>query len=244
MAADREKRFLVIYSGVLTAVFAGTVLWGCAAVTKKPRFDEIDVQRINVIEPDGTVRLVVANKARFPGSFFGGKEIPRTDRQTAGLLFVNDDGIEMGGLTFEGTKNKAGQIVANGHLSFDQYDQDQVFAIDAGQAGTARQTMVVISDRGDYPLHELFDELARANSLPPEQRQAATKKFVETHPGDHPRVLLGRAADRSAILRMKDTEGRDRIVMKVLADGAPVLQFLDENGRVVEELPRVPSGGR
>jgi hypothetical protein len=43
---------------------------------------------------------------------------------------------------------------------------------------------------------------------------------------------------------MKDTEGRDRIVMKVLADGAPVLQFLDENGKVVEELPRVPSGGR
>ena len=190
MAADREKRFLVIYSGILTAVFAGTVFWGCAALTKKPRFDEIDVQRINVIEPNGTVRLVVANKAKFPGSFFGGKEIPRTDRQTAGLLFVNDDGIEMGGLTFEGTKNKDG-LAANGHLSFDQYDQDQVFAIDAGQEGMARQTMVVISDRGDYPLHESFDEMARAKSLPPEQRQAATKKFVETHPGDHPAFCLG-----------------------------------------------------
>jgi hypothetical protein len=106
MPADREKRFLVIYSGVLTAVFAGTVFWGCASMTRKPRFDEIDVQRINIIEPDGTVRLVVANKARFPGSFFGNKEIPRTDRQTAGLLFVNDDG-NMGY-----KKKKDGQIAA------------------------------------------------------------------------------------------------------------------------------------
>lgn len=244
MAADWEKRLLVIYSGVLTAVFAGTVAWGCASVMKKPRFDQIDVQRINVIEPDGTVRLVIANRAKFPGSFFGGKEIPRSDRQTAGLLFINDDGIEMGGLSFEGAKNKGGQIAGNGHLSFDQYDQDQIFAIDAGQVGTAKQSMVVISDRGDYPLHESFDELVQTKSLPPAQRQAAMEKFVQTHPGDHPRVRLGRAADKSASLRLEDTEGRDRIVMKVVADGTPVLQFLDENGTVIEELPRRPSGGR
>jgi hypothetical protein len=70
------------------------------------------------------------------------------------------------------------------------------------------------------------------------------KKFVETHPGDHPRVQLGRAADNSAVLRMEDTEGRDRIVMKVDADGAPVLQFLDQNGKVVDELPRTPNTAR
>jgi hypothetical protein len=43
---------------------------------------------------------------------------------------------------------------------------------------------------------------------------------------------------------MKDAEGHDRIVMKVVADGAPVLQFLDESGKVVEQLPRNPGGGR
>jgi hypothetical protein len=64
----------------------------------------------------------------------------------------------MGGLIFDGAKSKDGQISGNGHLSFDQYDQDQVFAIDAGQDGTAKQTMLVISDRGDYPLHESLEE--------------------------------------------------------------------------------------
>jgi len=33
----------------------------------------------------------------------------------------------MGGLTFDGWKDKNGKIQNNGHLSFDQYMQDQVF---------------------------------------------------------------------------------------------------------------------
>jgi hypothetical protein len=243
MEADWKQRFLVIYSGVLTAVFTGSVIFGCAAATKRARFDQIDVQRINVIEPDGTVRLVISDKTRFPGSYFEGKELRRTDRQDTGLLFMNEEGTEMGGLTFDGAKGKDGHITSSGHLSFDQYDQDQVLAFDADQEGTEKQTMLTISDRGEYPLHESLDDYARIKTLPEGQRQAAIKAFRETHPGDHPRILLGRESDKSALLRMKDTEGRDRIVMKVAADGSPLLQFLDESGRVVEQLPRNPGAG-
>ena len=242
--SDWTQRFLMIYSGVLTVVFAASVISGCVSATTKTSFGEINVQRINVVEPDGTPRLVISNKARFPGSFFNGKETRRPDRPTTGLLFMNDEGTEMGGLIFDGAKGKDGQIASSGHLSFDQYDQDQLFAIDADQEGATKTTMLVISDRGDYSFHDALDEILRMNSLPQEQRQAARKRFFETHPGDHPRLVLGRAADKSAILRMKDAEGRDRIVMKVVADGAPVLQFLDESGKVVEQLPRNPDGGR
>jgi hypothetical protein len=238
MAVDRGTRFLVIYSGMLTAVFAGTVITACATTAKKARFDEIDVQRINVIEPDGTMRLVISDKAKFPGSFFQGKEVSRPDRQATGLLFLNDEGTEMGGLTFDGAKGKDGQVRSDGHLSFDQYDQDQVFALDAGQEGTSKPTMLVISDRGDWPLHKAFDEITRIKALPTQESQAAMKKFVESHPGNQTRLVLGRASDKSAVLRLEDTEGRDRIVMKVGGDGTPILQFLDENGKVVDELPR------
>ena len=51
------RNFLAIYAGVLTVVFTLTVLTG-ATQNRKARFGEIDVERINVIEPDGTVRLV------------------------------------------------------------------------------------------------------------------------------------------------------------------------------------------
>jgi hypothetical protein len=58
------------------------VISGCVAATKRTSFDEINVQRINVIEPDVTPRLVISNKAKFPGSFFNGKETRRPDRPT------------------------------------------------------------------------------------------------------------------------------------------------------------------
>ena len=82
-----HPRFLAVYSGVLTLVFAVTVVLGIRngalslrAVHANERektatFDEITVERINVVEPDGTPRLVIAAKGRFPGSIFKGKKI-------------------------------------------------------------------------------------------------------------------------------------------------------------------------
>jgi hypothetical protein len=53
-------------------------------------------------------------------------------------------------------------------------------------------------------------------------------------------LFLGRKADRSAALILKDPEGRDRIVLKVGTDGAPSLQFLDASGKVLNEMPERP----
>src|SRR5207245_8129431 len=134
MEFTSKQWFLEIYAGVLTAVFAITVFGGFAGA-RKTTFDEIDVHRINVVEPDGTLRLVISDQAKFPGSFVHGKEIARPDRQDTGLLFLNEEGTEMGGLTFDGRKGKDGDIQNDGHLRFDQYMQTQVFSIDAGQDG-------------------------------------------------------------------------------------------------------------
>jgi hypothetical protein len=63
-----NPRFLTIYSGVLTIVFAVTVLTGAAA-SRNQSFGTITVRRINVVEPDGTVRLTISNRADFPGAW-------------------------------------------------------------------------------------------------------------------------------------------------------------------------------
>jgi hypothetical protein len=82
-------------------VFAGTVLSGFADKSKVVRFEELDVQRLNLVEPDGTLRMVISDKARFPGAIIRGKEHAHT-RPDAGLLFFNDEGTEDGGLIFSG----------------------------------------------------------------------------------------------------------------------------------------------
>jgi hypothetical protein len=49
-------------------------------------FDELTVHRINIVEPDGTPRLIISDKAEFAGEFYHEKEISRPDRQdSAGI---------------------------------------------------------------------------------------------------------------------------------------------------------------
>jgi hypothetical protein len=68
-------QILLAYSCVLSTVF-GIVLVSGAAPFRTKTFDEIQVHRINVVEPDGTLRMVISNRARLPGVIVKGKEQP------------------------------------------------------------------------------------------------------------------------------------------------------------------------
>jgi hypothetical protein len=231
-----SQRFLAIYSGVLTVVFAVTLICGFAA-PRNQTFDQITVHRINLVEPDGTPRLIISDRAEFPGAFMRGKEYPRPDRgDAAGMLFMNDEASEMGGLIWGGLKAEDGKIENYGHLSFDKYEQDQIFSIDSGQDGSEKFSAIRISERGDYPIQDAFEAKSRIDKLPQGQQQDEWKKFFATHTGDANRIYLGRSPDKSASLRIKDEQGRDRLVLRVNAEGDPVIQLLDANGKVTSEL--------
>ena len=77
--------------------------------------------------------MVISNKAEFPGIIIKGKETPHPDRRRPACCSSMTKATENGGLIFGGSKDKQGKITSYGHLSFDQYEQDQVFTIDAGE---------------------------------------------------------------------------------------------------------------
>ena len=235
-----SRRFLAVYSLALTILFTLFVLYGFAHAAPAQNFDEITVHRINVVTPDGTIRLILTNTASSPGIFIKNKEYPHPrGRKGAGLLFFDEEGTEDGGLAYGIEKDKNGRVVASdGHLSFDQYMQDQIFTIDAGRDGDKKFSLVRMDDRGDYPITETLDAVTRISKLPRDQQEAEFKKFIETHPGDHPRVILGRARDGGSVLQLKDAEGRDRLVLRVAPEGTPKLQFLDAAGKIINELPQ------
>ena len=117
--------FLSIYTGVVTAVLCFVLLVAAAPRMRTATFDQIDVQRVNVREPDGTLRMVIANHARLPGIIVRGKE-QSFDRPQAGIIFYNDEGSENGGLIFGGRKNAKGEVIdSGGAISFDRYDGNQ-----------------------------------------------------------------------------------------------------------------------
>lgn len=231
------QRFLVIYSGVLTAVFAATVLVGFTRSQGTMHLDQLDVHRINVTEPDGTLRMVISDRARFPGVIVKGHDHP-FKRPYGGMLFYNDEGTENGGLVFGGSRRKDGTESSWGHLSFDRYEQDQTLVLEAGQDKTGRTDQLAFVDRPDVPITGLLRVLGEKSSA---QRTAEIRAFVKAHPS-HRRLVLARLPDKSVQIGLTDPQGRPRIVMKVAADGTPSIRLLDAHGKVVGQL--VPRSAR
>jgi hypothetical protein len=254
-----HPRFLMVYSGVLTIVFAATVGLGirngvsilhpvhAEEVGKQATFDEITVQRINVVEPDGTPRLVIADKGKFPGSFFKGREGSRADRVgEAGMLFMNDEGTENGGLIFGGYQGSDGVAHSWGHLSFDEYEQDQSMSLDTGQDGEDRHAAIQISDNGSGRITpEVLAAFAAVKSMPADtaehvaQKKKALAALLVKYPIVlHPRAYLGRDEDKGSSLRLADAQGKDRIILRVGNDGTPEMEFLDASGKVTARWPK------
>ena len=226
----------MIYSGVLTAVFAVALLGGMVTHPQESKFDEINVQRINVWEPDGTLRTVISNKARFPGLIIRGKEY-RHPRSQAGMLFFNDEGTENGGLIFGGHKDKDGKIIdSGGSLTFDQYEQDQIVQIEGSHHSNGHFAGLVVFDRPDRPIEKDLQESPKIESMPPTEREKLMAQRVKSNYYGAARIKVARTDDGAAGISLCDARGRPRIVMQVRMDGLSSLKFLDADGKVLNEL--------
>ena len=257
-----SPRFLAAYSGILTVTFLFTVSLaithdriGLHRVsgaeqhdTRHSDFDQLTIHRLNIVEPDGTPRLVISDKAEFPGAFFNGREYARPDRQQAGMLFMNDEGTENGGMLFGGYKASDGKLHSFGHLSFDEYEQDQTLSIDTTQDGDTRDTAYQINDNV-RPTLITPDVLAAYGAVRAMPQGPERQKAMAAVRARYPMKLLGRAAlerepDQSAVLRLRDPDGHTRILLRVAADGTPTMQFLDAAGKVTHQWPETPVPGR
>jgi hypothetical protein len=198
-------KVLAVYSTVLTTLLAAFTLAG-SATAQVQRFDEIDVRRINVREPEGTLRMVISNHARLPGVIVRGKENPPVDRPQAGILFYNDEGTENGGLIFGGHRNANGEVVDSGvALSFDRYGATSQFVQLAGVQDSRNHIVGLILSDTD-----------------------AT--------GNRRRVVIGHDKEGVASVSLMDRNGKKRILLQVAPDGNPSISFLDAEGKVVNQL--------
>ncbi len=234
------QKFLTVYSAVLTLAFGGLVLTGARKPNANANFDQITVHRINVIEPDGTTRMVLSDNAEFPGAYYLGKEYPRTDRDATGMLFNDEEGTENGGLIFGGRRDKNGVTHSWGHLSFDEYQRDQTMVLESSSDGPSRNTYYALND-DDRPYSltpEFSAEWQHVKAMPPgPDRVAASKTWHAKYPGGIVnRGYFGRGRDKSVSLSLKDQQGRERLVASVGSDGTPKISFLDADGKVIRSI--------
>jgi catechol 2,3-dioxygenase-like lactoylglutathione lyase family enzyme len=257
---ERELRFLKAHAVISTAVIGVLLLGGFrqaapsaqpARGAEKVKFDEIDVQRINVIEPDGKLRMVISNAARSQGPLYKGRPFFYTgvERPRTGIIFFNEVGTETGGLIYGGRQLGDTGYTGLGHLSFDQYNQDQVFVIQYVDRNGKRRVGVQINDRHNTNIFEWANRRDSLRRLPDSPAKAEALQRLQAGEPDDPRVAervyIGRDTLKSAILKLSDRLGKPRIRLLVDSLGSARLEFLDADGRVTHRLPDAsPGGGR
>ncbi len=239
----RELRLLRAYTLASTVLLFGVGLVGFRTL-RHPHFDEIDVGRINVVEPDGTLRLTISNRARLPDPVIAGKAYPLrggTGAGAAGLIFFNDEGNENGGLIYQGGRDSSGYH-ASAHLTFDQFDQDETVSLSYGDRSGRRQAGLTITDRPTVAIQPMAESLLAIRALPegPERtRRMQRLRDLMAQRGEVPamRLFAGRSAAGEAVVVLADPKGRARLRLRVDSLGEPAIELLDERGTVTERFP-------
>jgi hypothetical protein len=238
----RELRLLKGYAILMTAAFGTFALAAFRQGEQKTRFTEIDVERINVVEPDGKLRMVISNRPRSIGPIYKGKPFGYEGGGRPGIIFFNDEGTENGGLTFTGSQGADGKYRASSGFSFDQFNQDQILYFQYDDDNGVRRTGFTIADRAPVDIFDLVQERDSIMKMPEgPARTAALEKWRQPRNGVPlfaQRVYVGRNRDRSAVINLSDPNGVARLRLMVDSSGTPSLEFLDAAGKVTARLPQ------
>ena len=209
---NADARFLKGAALVLTVLLAAVSV---AATTQQPRFEEISAERINIVEPNGTPRLILYNSSHTPGAILYGKDHPHPNRSPhAGMLYFNHEGTENGG-----------------SLTFDQFDQDQVVSLSGG---------LRVWDQPYTPIAQLLERVQNARAKPEGQERTRAMEEVSAWARAQgifrQRLRAQTTRDRSAIIELADTLQRPRLRLVVDSAGSARLEFLGDSGQVTRAI--------
>lgn len=229
----KQVKFLKYYSAFLTVILIGGFLLAFTHIDKKPRFKEIDVERINVIEKNGKLKMVISNNELQHPGIVDGKTLPKRPRG-AGIIFFNTDGDECGGLIYDGTKKEAGLV-----LSVDKYKNDQIMQLQYNEDGNngkpVRTYGLKLWDRPDNytsgQLMTVYDSLVKLNNK--QALDDGLQKLRSQGLIGQDRMFVGKNKDNQVGLFIKDKQGNPRINLYVDDKNQVVMQALNEKGETV-----------
>ncbi len=209
---------IALTAGVWALLLESYLPWVSAKQTVAPSaatFATLSVQRINVVDPDGSIRLVIANSEHFPDAILRGKSYTRSIEDAVGLIFYNQDGNESGGLGLSrlADKNQSALIFDYTHQPTDgigMYKRES-------EDGKQLQAGLFISDRRPFVAGELV-----------------STQGVE-------RISLSNQ-DQDASLIISDAQGQPRISIGVDKTGEPRIELMDAAGQVVYQAGQESAG--
>lgn len=218
------KTELNIHRGI-TAITFLAVLFLCyhifTAQKQGNRFSTLDVERINIIEPDGKVKMIITNVDQFPtgeGTKINDIQTNPKRKKRAGMLFFNEDGIECGGLIYDGMK-KGKEHRSGLSLTYDQYDGDQVMQL-------------LNTDYQDGDGNRRVSSMLAFNDRKADESISNGKVGRGT-----PRIMLGKSRSQNNGLFLFDDQGKPRAMFYIDKDNNPKIETLNDNMEVVHSWP-------
>ncbi len=243
------KRELIFLRAFAFATVFGIIFITTSAFKKNAnqKFSEIDVERINIIEKDGTVKMIITNVDRFPNGndLVNKKGTNEMRKKRSGMLFYNEDGIECGGFIYDGQKSK------NGHssglsLTYDQYDGDQVMQLLTQDFKDGDKRFVSSSLMfNDRPVNESQSKttafMKELDELGKKDPKAADEKYkayeAQGLVGGAPRIMLGKSRSENNGLFLFDNKGMPKAMFYVDKENNAKLDFFDEKGNTIASFP-------
>lgn len=223
---------LTAYTIVSTTLTGALAVAAFLRAPDRPHFKEIDVERINIVEPDGKVRLTISDAERSPGWVIQGRFVPGRPK-SAGMIFYNDEGEENGGLIFGG-RGADGKPWSSGHLSFDQYHGDQNVVLQYTEENGHKAEYLAFNEQPDMPLLQQVDLMDSAKTLPPGPTKDSVNKRLAALRA--PQRLFVGDVDRRAVIVLADRANHPRLRFSVDSAGTAVIEFLDATGKVVRTI--------
>lgn len=236
MCMKNKDLLLKIYAITLTFILVFVFLISFRDKIPNNRFEEITAERINIVDADGKLMMVLSNSERQHPGMMDGKVFPTRER-SAGLIFFNKEEDEVGGLIFDGSKNEGAGMV----LSFDQYKNDQIMQMQYMRTAEGKQKYgLSLWDRSETitlpRLVFVMDSLKQAGVEDQQKIIDIITKMNSGIPLGAGRLFTGKNFDGQTGVFIKDEYGRDRIKLFIGNDNIPHFQLVDEKGKIVKDF--------
>jgi hypothetical protein len=162
-------------------LFAGVMLVGAAhEAAKVTSFDTITVHRINIVDREGKMALVITDHDDMPSPVINGRAFKRNGgSEDNGIIFYNQRGDEQGGLTWAGERNLNGSFDSNNQIAFDSVDTDELISVQDGNDTGKTYSGVIGWNEPDYNRPGYMDLIRQAQGL---KTKAQAQAFKTAHP--------------------------------------------------------------
>lgn len=229
----RQLRWLKVYVVLATGIIVLLLIVLIGRTYGVQHFDEITVERLNIIEANGQLKMVISNQARQHPGLMHNKPLPTRDRP-AGLVFFNPAGDECGGLVYDSDKQEASLI-----FSVDQHRSDQIMQLQYGEklanrAATKHYGLKLWERPDTVMLEQLAQRIDSLKSLNnPTAYQQGIDQMQRQQLLGQERLFVGRNQQEEFGVFVQDQAGRPRIRLYVDKQGETRLELRKASGKVI-----------